>query len=77
MIQLEKDYVKLIVHEEVVSEKQMLIEKLKQEMSKREVESRHELSQRLKALEERINEEHSYIVKSLKSNFFICNKHNR
>ena len=67
MIQLEKDYIKLSLHDEVVQEKQILIDKLKQEISKREVDYKHELSMKLKSLEERLHEEFGHTQRSLKS----------
>ncbi len=67
MIQLEKEYIKLTLHDEVVQEKQSLIEKLKQEISKREIDYKHELMVKLKSQEERLNEEFGHTQRSLKS----------
>ena len=69
MIQLEKDYIKLKIHEEIVGEKQKLIEKLTTELSTRENDHRTELQNKLKSLEERLNDDYSYTSRNLKSKF--------
>jgi hypothetical protein len=71
MLQLEKDYIKLSLHDEVVNEKQSLIEKLKQEISKREADHKHELTIRLRSLEERLNEEFGHTQRSFKSIYLL------
>jgi hypothetical protein len=68
MIQLEKEYVKVSFHEEVVEEKDSIIEKLKQEISNRDNENRQEMANRLKNLEEKLTEDFNLTERKLKSN---------
>ena len=53
IMQLDNDYIKISQHQEIVYEKQALIEKLKQELINKENENKQELNYKLKGLEER------------------------
>ena len=53
MIQLQKDYIKISQHQEILYEKQTLIEKLKQELFNKDNEHKQELNYKLKNFEER------------------------
>jgi hypothetical protein len=67
IIQLERDYIKTAYHQQIVNEKDMLIEKLKHELGNRELESKQELSSKLRNLEDKLNEDFSFAEKKMRS----------
>ncbi len=64
--EMERDYIPLKHHEKVIEEKNALLQTLKEELKRLELENRQEMSMRLKSLEERLFTEHNAQVKALK-----------
>ena len=61
MVQMERDYVKGTLHEQIVQEKNDIIERLKSEMERKEGEFRLELNGRLRTLEDRLTQENESV----------------
>ena len=64
--EMERDYIPLKHHEKVIEEKNALLQTLKEELKRMELENRQKVSMRLKSLEERLFTEHNAQVKVLK-----------
>lgn len=77
IIQLERDYVKTVYHQQIVNEKDLLIEKLKNELGSREMESKQELNNKLRNLEDKLGEDFSFAEKKLRSNIFYFTNYHR
>ena len=71
MIQLEREYVKTTYHEQIVGEKDILVEKLRNEMANREAEYKQEIAHKLRVQEEKLGEDFNFQEKKLKSTLII------
>ena len=70
MIQMEREYIKVTQHEDILHEKNKLIERLKQELNNKDVDHRQDLSNKLKNLDNRLREELDEKERVFKSIFF-------
>ena len=66
-MQVEREYIKITQHEEILREKHKLIERLKQELENKEKEYRQDLNSKLKNLDYRLREESEEQERTFKS----------
>lgn len=57
IIQVERDYIKVAQHEEIIHEKDKLIDRLKQELNNKDLDHRQETNVKLRGLESRLRED--------------------
>lgn len=70
VMEIERDYIRLDHHEKVVEEKNSLLQKLKEDLSRKDLDHRQEVSSKLKNLEERLTQEYEAKLKAIKGIFF-------
>lgn len=69
VMEIERDYIRLDHHEKVVEEKNSLLQKLKEDLSRKDLDHRQEVSSKLKDLEERLTQEYEAKLKAIKGIF--------
>ena len=57
IVQMERDYIKVAQHDEIMQEKNKLVERLKQELSNKDHDHKQEISSKLRNLENRLRDE--------------------
>ena len=72
IMELERDSVKLEHHEKITDEKNLIIQKLRDENARREIDYRQDITNKLRTLEERLVEEHNARERSIRGilNFY-------
>lgn len=68
IIQVERDYIKVSQHDEILQEKDKLIDRLKQELNNKELEHRQETTGKMRSLENRLRDEIEDKEKVIKGN---------
>lgn len=71
IIQIEREYIKISQHEEILIEKDKLVERFKQEIGNAEAHHRQELGLKLKGLEGRMRDEIEEKERTFKGTLFL------